>query len=181
MLAPEQIERKTGAIFGTPWGKLNNQLAMLYGGIDSKEVTERATDPSGAMGAIQRILANELGRNRVHPDFQKPAAERVLFPHVEPTDLPGASAEADAAINRTVVYLHERILGRHDAPNSPDVKRTERLFADIVAEAKRRKESGVKNEEPRSNFSSAADPNYTIRAWGGVVTYLLRRPEFLYE
>ena len=26
-----------------------------------------------------------------------------------------------------------------------------------------------------------ADPHYTIRAWRGVVTYLLRRPEFLYE
>ena len=26
-----------------------------------------------------------------------------------------------------------------------------------------------------------ADPNYTIRAWRGVVTYLLRRYEFLYE
>ena len=26
-----------------------------------------------------------------------------------------------------------------------------------------------------------ADPNYTIRAWRGVVTYLLRRSEFLYE
>ena len=35
-------------------------MAMLYGGIDSQEVTERAADPSGAMGAIQRILANEV-------------------------------------------------------------------------------------------------------------------------
>jgi hypothetical protein len=25
------------------------------------------------------------------------------------------------------------------------------------------------------------DPHYTIRAWRGVVTYLLRRQEFLYE
>ena len=25
------------------------------------------------------------------------------------------------------------------------------------------------------------DPSYTIRAWRGVLTYLLRRPEFLYE
>ena len=25
------------------------------------------------------------------------------------------------------------------------------------------------------------DPNYTIRAWRAVVTYLLRRNEFLYE
>lgn len=25
------------------------------------------------------------------------------------------------------------------------------------------------------------DPNYTVRAWRGVVTYLLRQHEFLYE
>ena len=25
------------------------------------------------------------------------------------------------------------------------------------------------------------DPTYTIRVWRGVLTYLLRRPEFLYE
>ena len=59
MLSPEQVERKIGAVFGEKWGKLNGQMAMLYGGIDSKEVTDRATDPSGAMGAIQRILSNE--------------------------------------------------------------------------------------------------------------------------
>ena len=45
MLAPEQVERKVAAVFGQPWGKLQDQLAMLYGGIDSKEVTERAADP----------------------------------------------------------------------------------------------------------------------------------------
>ncbi len=34
----------------------------------------------------------------------------------------------------------------------------------------------------RPNVPDApADPHYTIRAWRGVVTYLLRRPEFLYE
>ncbi len=181
MLAPEQIERKTGAIFGEPWNKLNGQLGMLYGGIDSREVTERATDPSGAMGAIQRIMANELARNRVAPDFNKPAAERVLFPGIEPDVVPGASPEGDAKINAAVVYLHDRILGRRDAADSPDVRRTQQLFVDIVAEARARKESGVKDDGPRSNFSSAADPNYTIRAWQGVVTYLLRRPEFLYE
>ena len=29
--------------------------------------------------------------------------------------------------------------------------------------------------------AAVSDPHYTIRAWRGVVTYLLRRPEFLYE
>ncbi|HYG76535.1 MAG TPA: hypothetical protein VEK08_16140, partial [Planctomycetota bacterium] len=36
MLAPEQLERKVAAVFGKPWGRMDEQLAMLYGGIDSK-------------------------------------------------------------------------------------------------------------------------------------------------
>src|SRR4029077_8217094 len=93
MLAPEQVERKMNAIFGERWGKLNDQLAMLYGGIDSKEVTERATDPSGAMGAIQRIMSNDVACRQTLRDFARRAAERLLFPGIEPSVLPGASPE----------------------------------------------------------------------------------------
>ncbi len=184
MLAPEQVERKVAAIFGQPWGKLNDQqMAMLYGGIDSKEVTERAADPSGAMGAIQRILANDVALKQTAMDFSRKPAERRLFPNIEPDVLPGASAEADAKIREEIVYLHQRILGRYDALDSAEVDRTYRLFAGIVADA-----SGQKSREKEEIWSGrqgllhpVPDPKYTVRAWRAVVTYLLRRPEFLYE
>src|SRR3954470_11145058 len=142
MLAPEQVERKVGAVFGKPWGKLNEQMAMLYGGIDSKEVTERAADPSGPMGAIQRILANDVACRQTALDFTRPSAERKLFPNIEPDVVPGASPEADAKIRPAIVHLHERILGRYDATDSPEVKRTFQLFAGIVSDANSRKGSG---------------------------------------
>ena len=183
MLAPEQVERKVAAVFGQPWGKLNDQLAMLYGGIDSKEVTERATDPSGAMGAIQRILANDVACKQTALDFSRPPAERRLFPDIEPDVVPGASPEADAKIRRAIVHLHQRVLGRYDAPDSPEVQRTYKLFAGIVADAAK-----LKRIEPQENYNCrqglaapVPDPKYTVRAWRAVVTYLLRRPEFLYE
>jgi hypothetical protein len=186
MLAPEQVERKVGAVFGEKWGRLNGELAALYGGIDSKEVTERATDPSGAMGAIQRILSNDVACHHVARDFARPAAERRLFPRIEPGVVPGASTEGDQQIRKAIAHLHERILGRSDAPDSAEVERTFKLFAGIVKDAQ-----GRKGIEPRENYScrpgrdvpgaKAEDPNYTIRAWRGVVTYLLRRSEFLYE
>jgi hypothetical protein len=187
MLAPEQIERKVGAIFGEKWGKLNDQLAQLYGGIDSKQVTDRATDPSGAMGAIQRILSNDVACKHVAKDFTRPAAERKLFPGIEPDVLPGNSAEGDKKIREAIAYLHERILGRHDAANSDEVARTFYLFTVLVKDAKGQK--GVDKQEiyfcrPGNKDAPGAqikDPNYTIRAWRGVVTYLLRRSEFLYE
>ncbi|HWE01450.1 MAG TPA: hypothetical protein VG326_03495 [Tepidisphaeraceae bacterium] len=183
MLAPEQVERKVAAIFGEPWGKLNEQLAMLYGGIDSKEVTERAADPSGAMGAIQRILANDVACKQTALDFSRPPADRRLFPDIEPDVVPGASSAGDARIRRAIAFLHQRVLGRYDAPDSPEVDRTFLLFAEIVSEAAGRK--GIDRQENyfcrRGVAGPVADPKYTVRAWRAVLTYLLRRPEFLYE
>ena len=182
MLSPEQVERKVGAVFGERWGRLTEQLAMLYGGIDSQEVTERAADPSGAMGAIQRILSNDIACRHVARDFARPLAERRLFPGIEPSVLPGASADADKAIRKAIVHLHERILGRTDAATSAEVDRTFKLFAGVVKDA-----AGQKGLDKRENYSCRQggavtdDPNYTIRAWRAVVTYLLRRHEFLYE
>lgn len=182
MLAPEQVERNVAAIFGQPWGKLRDQLAILYGGIDSKEVTERATDPSGAMGAIQRILANDVACKHTLRDFALKASERRLFPGIEPNVLPG-SPDADKQIRQAIVHLHELVLGREDAVDSKEVTRTFELFTGILADAKLQK--GIENRETyncRSNVPDAPnDPHYTIRAWRAVVTYLLRRPEFLYE
>ena len=182
MLSPEQVERKVAAVFGERWGRLTDQLAMLYGGIDSKEVTERATDPSGAMGAIQRILSNDVACKNVARDFARPAKERRLFPGIEPNVLPGASPDGDKRIRAAIAYLHARVLGRADAPDSAEVERTFKLFAGIVADAKAQK--GVGKTEAyacRQGGAVVDDPDYTIRAWRGVVTYLLRRPEFLYE
>ncbi len=183
MLSPEQVERKLAAVFGERWGKLTEQMAMLYGGIDSKEVTERATDPSGAMGAIQRILSNDVACKQVARDFGRPVAERRLFSGIEPNVLPGASPDGDAAIRKVIARLHEKILGRTDAPDSAEVGRTFKLFAGIVADAKDQK--GLDKRENYScrqgNPTPPDDPHYTIRAWRGAVTYLLRRQEFLYE
>jgi hypothetical protein len=182
MLAPEQVERKVAAVFGQPWGKLKDQMAALYGGIDSKEVTERASDPSGAMGAIQRILANDVACKQTALDFSRPSAQRRLFPNIEPDVVPG-TPEANAKIRKAIVHLHQRILGRDDAADSAEVNRTFDLFAGIVADAAERKA-----KDPQENYSCrqglvtpVADPKYTVRAWRAVVTYLLRRPEFLYE
>jgi hypothetical protein len=134
------------------------------------------------MGAIQRILSNDVACRQVARDFARPANERRLFPGIEAAVLPGASPEGDKAIRKAIVRLHERILGRYDAADSTEVERTFKLFAGIVADAKDQK--GLDQRENYSCRQGGAvtdDPHYTIRAWRGVVTYLLRRSEFLYE
>lgn len=183
MLSPEQLERRITAVFGRPSGRLTGQTAILYGGINSKEVTERAADPSGAMGAIQRTLSNDIACLNVAYDFSRPATDRILFPRIEPDIRPGLSQENDEQIRRAIVHLHQRVLGRDDEPNSQEVDRSFALFAGIVADASTRK--GVDQREVwscRQGLESLVpDPHYTVRAWRAVVTYLLRQEEFLYE
>lgn len=183
MLAPEQLNRKIDAIFGKPWNQLKDeQIVMLYGGIDSKEVTERAADPSGAMGAIQRIMSNEIACKNTALDFSRKAEERRLFADMEPDVTPATSPEADAKIRKTIVHLHERILGRYDKEDSPEVERTFKLFAGVVADASKKKFDKEENWSCRQGLEHPVpDPKYTVRAWRAVGTYLLRQQEFLYE
>lgn len=182
LLSPEQLERKLAAVFGKPWNRLDGETKILYGGIDSITVTERNADPSGAMGAIQRIMANDVACYHVAHDFRKPAAERLLFADIEPDVVPG-NDEADDQIRHTIVSLDDRILGQEHSADHEEVTRTFELFRSIVDEA--RSNSNFEKRETyycggREEFHTD-DPNYTIRAWRAVVTYLLRQHEFLYE
>jgi hypothetical protein len=150
MLSPEQLERKIAAVFGKPWKRLNDkETAMLYGGIDYKEVTERAADPSGAMGALQRIMSNDVACKNVAADFALEPSSRRLFPNIEPDVLPGTSAEADQQIRAAIVHLHQLVLGRYDVKEGdPEVERTFRLFDGILSDAHE-----LKGIEPLENYS----------------------------
>jgi hypothetical protein len=182
MLTPEQLERKVNAVFGQGWGRLHSaEYRILYGGIDSKEVTERMSDPSGAMGAIQRMMSNDVACKNVYADFSKPAAERRLFPGIEPDVVPGSSPDAELKIRQAIVHLHRHVLGWERPPDHPEIERTYRLFAGILEDARAKK--GV---NPNENWScgpnrSRPDATYSVRAWRAVVTYLLRQDDFLYE
>ena len=183
MLSPEQLERKVTAIFGKPWGRLEGQLAILYGGIDSKEVTERAVDPGGAMGAIQRTLANDVACQNVALDFSRKKNERILFPGIDLDAVPGESVGSDHKIRTAIVHLHQLVLGRDDDEGSVEVGRTFELFSGVIADARK---SGRFDEREiwscRQGLESPiSDPHYTVRAWRAVLTYLLRQHEFLYE
>ncbi len=182
LLSPEQLERKIAAIFGKRWGRLNDAFQVLYGGIDSITVTERNGDPSGAMGAIQRLMANDVSCYHVARDFRLEPAKRLLFPQIEPDVVPSDEA-ANQKIRQSIVALHQRLLGQDLAPDHPEIERTFQLFAGIIADAK-----AQGRFEPRETYFCGGreefrsdDPHYTLRAWRGVLTYLLRQHDFLYE
>ena len=182
LLSPEQLERKIHAIFGKRWGRLNDAFQVLYGGIDSITVTERNGDPSGAMGAIQRLMANDVSCYHVARDFRLEPNQRLLFPNIERDVVPGDEA-ADLKIRQTMVASHTRLLGREYPLDHPEVERTFQLFAGVIADANARGKFEPKETYfcgGREEFR-ADDPHYTLRSWRAVVTYLLRQHDFLYE
>jgi hypothetical protein len=186
LLTPEQIERKVFAVFGDRWGRLESEeYRILYGGIDSKAVTERMSDPSGAMGAIQRIMSNDVACKNVAVDFNRPAGDRKLFPGIESDVVPDGSSENEAKIRRTIVHLHDYLLGRKREAGDVEVERTYKLFKAVHDEGAARK--GMSKQETyfcgslKEQNKRAEDPQYTVRAWRAVVTYLLRQDDFLYE
>ena len=75
------------------------------------------------------------------------------------------------------------MLGRRDTVESDEVGRTFALFIAILSDAaeKRREEQESYYCRPQPDQKPMPDPHYTIRAWRAVMTYLLRRSEFLYE
>lgn len=182
LVTPEQMERKLEAIFGKRWGRFEEAYKILYGGIDSITVTERNTEPSGAMGAIQRMMANDMACSNVGRDFHRPPAERILFAGIEASVVPGDDT-SNKKIRETIIHLHNRILGQQRPLDHPEIERTFQLFTGIINDAK-----AQPNYELRETYFCGGredfhvdDPHYTVRAWRGVVTYLLRQHEFLYE
>jgi hypothetical protein len=127
-------------------------------------------------------MAADVACRNVARDFALEPEQRRLFPNLEPDVLPGDLGEADHRIRQTIVHLHQLILGRYDSVSNPEVERTYQLFAGIVADAREQKPGLEELPACRASGPSVAkDPNYTVRAWRGVVTYLLRQRDFLYE
>lgn len=201
LLSPEALDRRITASVGFEWERggtnvLRNTYRFFYGGIDSIQSTTRLTDMNGVMANIAERMANEVSCNATAFDFTRPTEERMLFPNVEITDLPNEGG--DAAIRDNIVYLHEHLLGDRLDSNDSEIERTVQLFntvyehghTDLLSESSnysvalpspcRASTDRITGEE----LGAAAltdDPDYTVRAWMAVVSYLLGDFGFLYE
>lgn len=209
LLTPEMLGRKISAVLGVNWarswdrrGYLDTDFLILYGGIDSLNVTKRLKDPNGIMAAVGFRMANEMACQVTSWDFWQPQQDRALFPHVTLAHVPDAETGDSipgsvAAIKKNIVHLHQRILGEQVSPSGAEVTRTYQLFYDTWKEGRSAIADGLAEEymqwacRARVNLVTGEeipgeerlddDPNYTVRAWRAVVAYLLSDYEFLYE
>jgi hypothetical protein len=179
LITAEELDRKLTAIAGGnyDWRGPNSRSGLrgrhylLYGGIDSDEVTTRTTSPTALIDGIQERIANQFACERVAADLY---GNGTLFPFAGETDVPDGGA-GDTAIRENIRFLHRHILGEDLPLNDPEIGNTYQLFVDVRAEG----ETSIPNECRGGGGST--DSNGTVLPWMAVVTYLLADYQFLYE
>jgi len=205
LLPPEALHRRLEATFGVGWKRGDASVLtdaaffkFFYGGIDSVSVTDRLTDMNGVMANVADRMANEMACTMTAFDFTRPAAERVLFPEVELTHVPG-SPGADAAIRANLVYMHDHLLGEALTPDDPEIERSYDVLKAVWADGQaglllpespyptalpnpcRATVNPITGEAIAAEQQLVEDPDYVVRAWMAVTAYMLGDFRFLYE
>lgn len=210
-LPPEQLSRKVEAVTGYPWRQnptstefllSGNEYRIFYGGIDSDSITSRIREPNGLMANIAARMANEMACWSTARDFSNLPPDRRLFPFVEPDFKPEdengfAIPAVTDAIKANLQHLHKHVLGEQLALTDPQIDRSYQLFVGIWKDGKAGLADGTYSPNLPGGCASqndwwtgnplpderkiSADPDYTIRAWMGVMTYLLSDYRFLHQ
>ena len=200
ILPPEGLNRRLQATLGMPWIKNGVQVLnsgdyykFFYGGIDSVSVTERLTEMNGVMANVVERMSNEMACSVTALDFTRLPEERLLFPEVELSDVPGAPGAEDA-IRANLVYMYRHLLGETlDA----DDREIDRAYGILTAVWEDGQQGLMLEENPYpvalpgpcraddegipAESQIIDDPDYTVRAWMAVTTYMLGDYRYLYE
>jgi hypothetical protein len=210
-LTPEQLNRKIAAVTGYPWRGnpdqtdyllSGNEYRIFYGGIDSNSITQRITDPNGIMANISLRMANEMACIVTARDFSEDPSDRLLFPYVEPSFVPEDENQfsvpaVNDAIRANIQHLYDHVLGESYALTDPEITEAYNLFVTIWKDGKNGVAGGTYSPElngpcrATNDYWTGADlpearkiyldPDYTVRAWMGVMTYMLSDYKFLHE
>ena len=113
LLTPEELARKTVSLTGIQWNRhtpvsdayrgessaLTNEYRLLYGGIDSDGITERARDITSVMAGVAKRHAARVSCAVVTRElYLIPDAERNLFGGIDLAARPGVEAEGSFEI-----------------------------------------------------------------------------------
>ncbi len=206
MITPEQLDRKLASIFGFNY-RLNRsptgskllldvkQYRILFGGINYDAISRRFRDPSPVLTRIVERMSNEMSCIGVPQDFAvTDPAQRKLF------TLADASDDGDAAVRAQLKRLHALLLDEDVNDGDQELEASVALFDDVLARGRGLIASGDATAQlptdcrATSSFDVARtpypadgravvrdDPDYIIRAWMAVVSYLLQDPRFFTE
>jgi hypothetical protein len=179
LITPEEINRKITDMTGVNyvWRGPNSNSGLLgrhrllYGGIDSDDVTTRTTEPTSMIDGIQERISNQVACQRVAADLYNSG---TLFPFADETDIPDNGA-GEIAIRQNIQFLYRHILGEDLALADAEIATTYQLFQDV----RDRRETAIPSQCRGGGGNT--DTNRTVIPWMAVVTYLLADYRFLYE
>jgi hypothetical protein len=185
LLTPQQLHRRIINLLGVSWEYnrgplLLGKFRVPFGGVSGNGTRVPMENPNAVWTGAFKRLTHELGCMAPARDFARAVEERLLFPHVEPSTTP---ANGEEAIRKNIRYLHRRLLGERLDPGDEAGNATYQLFRDIQ-EAGRQNIGDGKNRSLMSQCQHddvTEDPNYTIRAWQAVLTYLMSDYAFWYD
>jgi hypothetical protein len=126
-------------------------LRTLAGGVDGNFVTQAATEPTTTMVLVQERLAQAAAQYAVAQDMTSDAP--TLFVHVNFSETPKTQPDAMAA---QIQHLHLRIFGKQVAVDGPEVQANLELW------------------EALFELEGSGEA-----AWAGLLSVLLRDPDFL--
>jgi hypothetical protein len=202
MLALDRYWGRPEALRNDEYLISNDQYLIYYGGIDSNTTTTRITSPNGISVNVARRMSNELACRAVALDLSVKKDRRALFPSVDAGTLPEnvddesvEAGKASNAVRENIRYLHSRFLDESLSSEDPEIERTYALFMETLREGRQAVASGEESEdlpnecrgtrdswtEEEVNGGLAKDPDYTVRAWMAVVSYLMADYKFIYE
>jgi hypothetical protein len=175
------------------------RFRIFAGGIDSRNVQTRARLPSSINAAVLQRMALEMACQYTAYDFALPPDQRALFPLVDRSLAPSGNPTApdQAPILDALIHLHSLLLGETLSPSSPELLATYDLLyglhQDGVARIGGGESSGTLQEpcDARAHFATGEmlpqnlqfsdDDQYIVRAWQGVLAYLLMDYRFTFE
>ena len=159
---------------------------LVYGGIDSGDVTKRTETISPIMLATAQYTGGIVACRATSYDFTKPAADRRLFRDVELNTTPftiRATADsqlvpvpgAEDAIRKTIVGLYFRLLGETVTAESEEVSQVYSLFVDVWKDLEDTdlkgggKNKGMWNDRCRSTVDFDKPAKFDVNADGNTV------------
>ena len=152
-----QVEDLTGFAFlsgGVPVLETDSGgLRTLAGGIDGNNVTKPATEPMTTLVLVQERFAQAAANHVVAHDRDNPESAR-LFHQIDFHETP---KNGKAQMVAQIQSLHLRLFGHHIDPEGAEVEANLALWEDLF------------------------EVSLTIEdAWAGLLTVLLRDPDFLF-
>jgi hypothetical protein len=206
LLTPEMLDRKITALTGYSWRYPNDygnpdhwlllDYDILYGGIDSDSTVTRLTTANGIIASVASRFANETSCALTAYDFTSPRASRTFFPLVDLDEVPESANHvvpgSIADIQANIQFLHQYLLDEDLELADPEIDRTYQVFLGTWQELSQAGDVSLPYPcqgqwNPNTGVSLdksvqiTSDPNFTVRSWMSVISYLLSDYKFLYE